>query len=237
MEAGYYVCMNGLSPDQLERQQRLLKRFLEENVKLNLSALRTEDTCWNGNILDSLSFLEILSPGGSLPVPHTLIDVGTGGGFPLLPLAIALEKTRCTGVDSTKKKIDAIERIARDLDLRNVSLIPERAEVIGRDPRHREHYDVVLSRAVAQLSTLLEYTAPLARVGGHVILWKSLKIEEELAASEEARRTLKCRLTQTHVYDLGGDWGKRQLLVFTKEGLTPRMYPREVGVPGKLPIQ
>ncbi len=217
-------------------QRRLLSRFLEENAKLNLSALRTEDACWHGNILDSLALMDVLQPGGAIPVPATLIDIGTGGGFPLLPLAIALPEAQCTGLDSIRKKIDTIGRIAADLHLTNVQLIAERTERAGRDPALRDAFDLVTARAVAALPQLLEHAAPFAKPGGHLVCWKSLHIAEELAASAEAQRALHCPLIARHTYDLGGDWGTRQLLIFRKEAPTPKRFPREVGVAGKTPL-
>ncbi len=209
--------------------------FLEENTKINLSALRTEETCWIGNILDSLSFLKVTA-GMNLPDTYTVMDVGTGGGFPLLPLAIVLPQAQHTGLDAVGKKINAIGHIVKTLGLTNVHLYKERSEVAGRDPRHRDHYNIVTSRAVAPLNILLEFTAPFAKTGGHVVLWKSLHIDEELKASEGAQRKLQCPLVTQYEYDLGGDWGKRQLLVFKKEASTPKEYPRGVGEPKKEPL-
>jgi len=219
-----------------DRQRPLLVRFLEENSKLNLSALRTEDACWHGNILDSLALLELIEPKGPLPVPQSLLDVGTGGGFPLLPLAVHFPHMRCTGLDSTKKKIDAVGRIAKDLHLKNVTLIAERAETAAWKPTYRDSFDMVVSRAVAALPVLLEYAAPFAKCGGHIVLWKSLQIDDELTASGAAQEALCCPLLSSHIYDLGGEWGKRQLLVFRKIAPTPKKFPRAVGVPGKEPI-
>jgi len=219
-------------PAETEKRLReLMQVFLEENSKLNMSALRTESACWTGNILDSLSLLD------ALPTKHgSLIDVGTGGGFPLLPLAIALPETRCTGLDAIRKKMEAIKRMNARLLLSNVELVTERSEIIAKKPAYREKFDLVTARAVAPISILLEYTVPFARVNGYVILWKSLHIDEELRESEKAQSMLHTRLERTHVYDLGGDWGKRQLLLFKKESPTPKEYPRGVGEAKKIPL-
>ena len=214
----------------------LLKRFLEENALLNLTALRTEEACFTGNILDSLPFLDLLKPKGPLPFPSSMVDIGTGGGFPLLPIAMMLPTVQCTGIDATKKKIVAVGHIVSDLHLQNVTLLAERAEVAGHSPRHREQYDMVLARAVAPLSNLLEFTIPFAKPQGFVVLWKSMHIEQELQESIPAQRELHCTLQRTLAYDLGGDWGKRQLLVFSKGTPTPKIYPRAVGMVKKMPI-
>lgn len=210
--------------------------FLEENQKINLSAFRTEESCWTGNILDSLAFLEVLPLLTTDHVPLTILDVGTGGGFPLLPLAICLPKAHCTGIDSVQKKMDAVRRMSDVLNLPNVRLFWERAEILGRDPLHRERYDIVLSRAVAPLATLLEYTSPFAKNGGYVVLWKSMDIEKELQESLLARAEFSCHLAQKHAYELPGGFGTRQLLVFQKTFPLSMKYPREVGVPKKKPI-
>jgi len=121
-----------------EKQMReLVAVFLAENSKVNLSAFRTEESCWIGNILDSVSFLELLPKFSILNSQFSILDLGTGGGFPLLPLAIALPDVHFTGMDATQKKIDAVERIADGMGLKNVELIAGRAETLGRDPRYR----------------------------------------------------------------------------------------------------
>lgn len=234
-ERRYHSDVQTVPPGHEARLRELLTAFLAENAKLNLSALRTEDAAWHGNILDSLPFLDLIGQE-IITAPRTLLDVGTGGGFPLLPLAVTLPRTQCTGMDSIGKKVEAVKRIASALRLENVTLVADRAEALAHLPAHREKYDVVVSRAVAPLNVLLEYVSPLARQHGYVVLWKSLHAEEEIAASEPAQKALLCRLTHRHVYDLGGDWGSRQLLVFKREGATPRQYPRDVGEPKKSPI-
>ncbi len=223
-----------LSPELEERLLRLRDRVLDENTRINLTALREAEKCWIGNVLDSLPLLEILEKIGN---PSALIDVGTGGGFPLLPLAIAMPQARWTGLDSTGKKIEAIRRIAADQGVGNVSLLTGRAEDLARDPLHREKYDVVTARAVADLSVLLELTSPFAKVGGFVVLWKSLKAEEEIARSAKAQHELHAPFAFGHSYELPGDFGERQLLVFRKGSATPKAYPRPTGVPGTKPLQ
>lgn len=214
-----------------------MKVFLAENAKVNLSAFRTEENCWTGNILDSLAILEILPKLSAIHLPLSTVDVGTGGGFPLLPLALSLPDVRCTGVDSTQKKIDAIGRIAKQMDLKNVELICGRAEVLGRARDHREKYDIVTARAVAEINVLLEYCSPLVKPGGHIVLWKSMNSDRELRDSQKAESVLKCKYTMAHVYELPGDFGKRQLIVFEKTGPLGGTYPRAVGVPKKNPLR
>lgn len=221
-----------LTPALQEKLETLMARFLAENGKLNLSALRTPEACWAGNILDSLPILDL----PEFKEVQTLLDVGTGGGFPLLPIAVARPNVKVTGLDATQKKIDAIGRIGVDLELHNLTLLSGRAEDLARDQRHREQYDCVTARAVAPLVTLLEITAPFVRPGGILVLWKSLHIDEELEQSLYARTALSTHLVKTERYTLPGDWGERQLLVFAKSATIHKRFPRENGLPKNKPL-
>lgn len=223
----------GLQPELEKRLEKLRDVFLAENEHINLSALRTPELCWHGNILDSLAFGNI---EGKIPAFSSLIDIGTGGGFPLLPLALAYPDVRCTGFDSIGKKIAAIGRIAQQVGIPNLTLIAERAEILGQDKKHRESYDIVTSRAVAPLNILLEYASPLCKVGGHVVLWKSMNVDEELKDSAKAQRALHCPLLFAQQYTLEKDFGTRQLLVFRKGNQLAREYPRPIGMAKKEPL-
>ncbi len=214
----------------------LVRVFLEENKKLNLSAFRTEEHCFTGNVLDSLSFLKALETIEGLKTPETLLDIGTGGGFPLLPLAVSLPKTHCSGIDATKKKIDAVQRIVDVLGLKNVGLFSERLEDKARDKNFRERFDIVTARAVAPLSVLLEYAVPFLKVGGFCAFWKSSKVAEELADSLRAQKALFVSYVGTYEYELGSDFGKRLIVFFRKMKATSSEYPRKVGIPKAKPL-
>ena len=220
-----------ISPDQEKRLHELCDAFLLENQKLNLSAFRTEENCWVGNVLDSVAVLDL-----DVLKVDSIVDIGTGGGFPLLPLALLKPETKFTGIDSTKKKIDAIGRICDAMDIQNVQLLSSRLEDIGRDPTFREQFDIVTARAVAPLNILLEYASPLVKMGGHILCWKSMNIDQELQDSLLARAELSCQLEDKYKYELPGDWGKRQILTFSKRGKIGKKYPREVGIPKKVPL-
>ncbi|MFA6523518.1 MAG: 16S rRNA (guanine(527)-N(7))-methyltransferase RsmG [Candidatus Peribacteraceae bacterium] len=220
-----------INPALESRLRELVTVFLAENAKLNLSAFRTEEQCWTGNVLDSLAALELP------PFTGRVLDLGTGGGFPMLPLALALPDVRCAGLDSVQKKVDATNRIIAAMNMQNAQCLCGRTEVFGRMPEHRERYDAVLARGVAEITVLLEYASPFLKPGGRIVLWKSMNVEEELKESGHAQKELYCRLLDRHVYELPGDWGKRQLLVFEKTAHLSGKYPREVGVPKKKPLR
>lgn len=211
--------------------ERLRDVFLDENTRINLSAHRTPEACWYGNIIESLPLLPFLPDR-----PLTILDVGSGGGFPALPLAICRPDCTITALDSTKKKMLAVERIAEIAGIKNLRTIAMRAEEAGQDRAHRERYDVVTARAVAALPTLLELTGPFVSVGGMLVLWKSTTVDAELAASEKAQHALRLALRKTTPYTLPEPWGTRLLLHFAKTAPTPKVYPRSTGTPGLKPL-
>ncbi len=220
-----------------DTMEHLTRAFLAENASLNLSALRSFDQCWHGNVLDSLAFLDALprlTVGRKEPL--TILDLGTGGGFPLLPLSLALPDADCHGIDATTKKIDAVARIAEALNLQNVTLHAGRAEELGRDPALRERCDIVTARAVAPLATLLEYAAPFLAVGGVCVFWKSTRTAEEERGALRAMELLSLRPLPPHAYVLPGKWGERRLLLYEKTAPTDERYPRAVGVAKKTPL-
>lgn len=224
-----------LPQETQDKLRELVRLFLAENAAVNLSALRTEEACFTGNVVDSLAF-GLFADAAGLKEGNLLLDVGTGGGFPLLPIALARPALRCAGIDAVGKKGKAVERIAAALGRGDVRVHHERSETAGNDRRHRERYDVVTARAVAPLWVLLEYCAPFCKVGGALVLWKSTHCDPEIAEAEQAAALLGVRLRTRLPYDLGGDWGQRQLLVYEKTAPTPREYPRAVGEAKRQPL-
>lgn len=237
-----------ISDEQQERLTELNRVFLEENTKLNLSALRTEELSWMGNVMDSVAVLE-MDELRNMNQELRILDIGTGGGFPLLPLAICLPNIQCTGLDSTQKKIDAIQRIVDTLHLPNIQLVCGRTEELGRNAQYREQYDLVTARAVAPLNVLLEFASPFVKPGGKILAWKSMNTDQEVQDSLMARAELSCQLVDSFKYDLddwlatrslehseGAGWGKRQILVFEKRDTLDKKYPRETGIPKKNPL-
>jgi 16S rRNA (guanine527-N7)-methyltransferase len=223
-----------LPPEYTNVLQQLCSTFLQKNTELNLSALRTPQLCMVGNIIDSLGGLDPLKkytqPGDSI------IDIGTGGGFPFLPLAVTLPDRTFIGLDSIQKKITAIEEIAYKEGLKNVQFICSRCEDAGQDKRYREQFSAVTSRAVAPLNTLLEYMVPLVKDGGYILCWKSTHIAQENQDSLTARTKLHCHLIETVRYTLPDDFGERTILVFQRMGKLSRQYPRAIGIPKKTPL-
>ena len=210
--------------------------FLAENAKLNLSAFRSEQHCWIGNVLDSIALLQMYDRYPDLRKVKYLVDIGTGGGFPLLPLALCLPDVQCTGIDATQKKIDAVGRIAAACAIPNVKLLCGRIESLAHSAEHREQADLVTARAVAPLSVLLEYASPLLKVGGFCAFWKSTKVAAELADSAKAQEVLHCRYLGDFTYALPDNWGDRTIVLFRKSAPISKEYPRRTGIPKQKPL-
>lgn len=219
-----------ISSEQEKNLRDLVKAFLVENAKVNLSSHRTEDACWKNHIEDSLPFFDI--PGLTYA---SVFEVGMGGGFPVLVLAVMQPEKKFAGLDAIRKKVDAVKRITEKMGIENMHCIVGRAEDAGRDMKLREAFDCVIARAVAPLPELLEYCSPFTNVGGAIVLWKSLNIADELAAGKRAAVKLGCAFKTSFEYG-NETLGQRQLLVFRKEKPVGKDYPRPVGAAKKNPL-
>lgn len=212
---------------------KLCEVFLEKNTHINLSALRTKEKCMIGNIYDSLSVYEFLQ---NVPEGQKILDIGTGGGFPLLPLAMMFPKQKFYGLDSIQKKINAVKDIALDLGLHNVQFICSRCELAGHKHEFRERFSVVTARAVAPLNILLEYMSPFTAVSGIALCFKSMHVQEELENAKNAQAILGFTLENTISYTLPNDFGTRQIFVFRKITTLDKQYPRAIGINKKNPL-
>ncbi len=211
-----------------------LDLLLEANARFNLTAVRERDTAWQRLILDSLTLQEALA---QLPPGSRVIDVGTGGGIPGVPLAINLPGMQFTLLDATGKKVRFLEQAIATLSLPNVQAIQDRAETLGRNGQHRQHYDAAVSRAVGTVSEVLEYTLPLVKVGGQVLLLKGAEAQEQLAAAGDALDVLGAGdVAVFDAYPQGT--GDRDLVIISvlKDRPTPAAYPRRPGVPKGQPL-
>ncbi|MBT6069012.1 16S rRNA (guanine(527)-N(7))-methyltransferase RsmG [Candidatus Peregrinibacteria bacterium] len=216
-----------------EKFLQFIESLFEVNQKINLISRETKkEDFFNKHIFDSVKILEYLDFSNV----GTLLDIGSGGGIPGIPLAIELPNATVTLLDSTEKKMKAAKEILKEIGVENVKTAVGRIEELGHDPNFRESFDVVTARAVAPLPTLLEYALPFVKVGGHFIAYKSKNYSEELAICDEALKLLGGKLIATHEYTLPADSGERVYLVFEKIKETPEKYPRRIGVPKKSPL-
>ncbi len=208
--------------DRFELYQRLL---LEWNEKMNLTAITDPVEVARKHFADSLAALPYLQPGTKV------IDVGTGAGFPGVPLLILRPELQLTLADSLQKRLTFLETLLRELGLR-AQLVHGRAEDLGQNRLYREQFDAALSRAVAGLPVLLELTTPFVKVGGAAIAYKG-DAAEELEKAKSAAFLLHVQLRQV---ELASDLGKRCLIFADKKAPTPKAYPRKAGTPNKKPL-
>ncbi|CAG1011014.1 Ribosomal RNA small subunit methyltransferase G [Phycisphaerales bacterium] len=224
-------------PGDLGQLGRFLAMLLAANRQANLTSITEPAEAWRKHILDSLTLLQVLA---EIPEGGRVIDVGTGGGLPGIPLAIVLPTLRFTLLEATGKKVEFLKQAAAALGLANVEIVQGRAEGLGQDRGektgtgrkggHREQYDAVVARAVGAINVLAELTVPLAKPSGVVALIKGQKAAEELEAAKEALHQLKA------VHEATIETPTGRIVVLSKGAATPKMYPRRDGEPNRAPI-
>ena len=166
-----------------------------------------------------------------------ILDIGTGAGFPGIPLKIVLEKNEITLLDSLNKRINFLNEVIEKLELKNIQAIHRRAEEFNKIDGNRESYDIVVSRAVAKLNVLLEYMLPFVKLNGRCICMKSADIAEELKEAENAIKILGGEIEKIDEITLKNTDIKRRIIVIKKVNKTPSKYPRKAGTPAKEPIK
>lgn len=216
-----------LQQKQFEKYKDLL---LEWNEKINLTAITEEDDIILKHFIDSMTILKYIDENSSI------VDVGTGAGFPGIPVKIANSSIDVTLVDSLNKRLIFLEEVIKNLNLEKIKTVHSRAEEFGQNKIYREKFDIATSRAVANLSVLVEYLLPLVKVGGKCICMKGSDIEEELKNSKEAIKTLGGQIEQVEEFTLPDSDIKRNIIVIKKIKQTPNKYPRKPGVPSKNPL-
>jgi 16S rRNA (guanine527-N7)-methyltransferase len=208
------------------------KELLEWNQKFNLTAIRDVESIRTKHFLDSFSCVLAWKANP----PDRLIDVGTGAGFPGIPLKILYPNMELTLVESVGKKAAFCEHIVNVLGLEDVEVIHARAEDLGQDPNLREEYDWAVARAVANLSVLSEYLVPLVKIGGNMLAQKGENAPAEAQSAEKAIELLGGKLEPLIPVNLPGVADDRYLVVVNKIAGTPQEYPRKPGIPAKQPL-
>jgi 16S rRNA (guanine527-N7)-methyltransferase len=218
------------------RQARALatyeKELLEWNQKFNLTAIRDSESIRTKHFLDSFS----CTLAWKASPPNQLIDVGTGAGFPGIPLKLLYPNMKLTLVESVRKKAMFCQHIVSILGLEQVEIVQARAEDLGQNPEHREKYDWAIARAVANLHVLSEYLIPLVKIGGNILAQKGESGPAEAQSAEEAMQILGGKLKQLIPVHLPSVAEDRYLVVLEKVAATPPKFPRKPGIPMKLPL-
>ncbi len=220
-----------LSDYQIEQLDLFYDLLVEKNKVMNLTAITDFDEVLVKHFADSISICSVM-PNGI----HNICDLGTGAGFPGIPLAICYPDIEFTLIDSLNKRINFLGEVVNALGLNNVKLVHSRAEEAGRNKLYRENFDLVVSRAVANIATLSEYCLPLVKVGGYFISYKSGSVDEEILLSGKAIGKLGGSLQKPIYFYLPDTDIERSFLIINKNSATPKVYPRKPGTPGKEPL-
>ncbi len=220
-----------LSVEQLDKFYRYMLLMIEWNEKINLTTIIEPEEIILKHFIDSLTIVKYIKEG------NKIIDIGTGAGFPGIPLSIINRNFNLTLVDSLKKRLVFLEEVIKELELTNVKLIHSRAEEVGQSKEFREKFDISTSRAVANLTTLSEYLLPLVKIGGKSICMKASNAEEEIKEAEKAINILGGRIEKIEKFDLPDSDIGRTIIMLEKQKNTPNKYPRKPGTPSKEPIK
>ncbi|MCS7463110.1 16S rRNA (guanine(527)-N(7))-methyltransferase RsmG [Paenibacillus doosanensis] len=222
-----------LSDDQLSQFETYYKELVEWNEKMNLTGITEREQVYVKHFYDSLSVAFFVP----MEEQRCLADIGSGAGFPSIPLKIVFPHLQVTIVDSLNKRIQFLNHLTERLNLSDVQCIHGRAEDIARTPEHRDHYDIVTARAVARLAVLNEFCLPFVKANGHFIAMKGSEVGEEVQEAAFSLKELKGTLVQTHSFELPDqEVSKRHLVIIRKTAATPAKYPRKAGTPLKSPL-
>lgn len=221
-----------LTLEKKEKIERFKELVLDWNKKINLTAITEDEEFYLKHTLDSILALQAEEFFNA----RKIIDIGTGAGFPGIILKIILDEKEFTLMDSLKKRINFLQLVKDDLGLKKLELIHARAEELARDKNYREKYDIAVSRAVAELRTLSEYSLPFVKKGGSFISMKGGAAEEELSLSKNAIKILGGKIARTINYSLTENDHDRSLIIVNKTTITPLKYPRAGGKPRSKPL-
>jgi 16S rRNA (guanine527-N7)-methyltransferase len=220
-----------LNDQQTQQFIDYYEMLIEKNKVMNLTAITEFSEVITKHFLDSLTIIKVIKLSN-----QKLLDLGTGAGFPGIPLKIVFPELDIVLLDSLNKRLIFLDEVIDALKLKKIITLHGRAEDYGKNPSHREQYDLCVSRAVAKFSSLSEYCIPYVKKGGFFISYKSGKIDEELLSSERALKLLGSKLVKVENFLLPNTDMERSLVVIEKTDKTPKNYPRGAGKPSKEPL-
>lgn len=219
-----------ISKEELEKFYQYMEVLIEWNEKINLTAIIEPNDIILKHFIDSITINKYVEG------QQNVIDIGTGAGFPGIPLKILNKDVKVTLLDSLNKRIQFLKEVGKQLELTNIEYIHSRAEELAANALYRQQYDVVTSRAVARLTTLLEYMLPFVKIGGRCICMKGSNIREELEEAEKAIQLLGGKVEKIENLLLPDSNQERNIVIIKKVIDTPFKYPRKAGIPSKQPI-
>ena len=222
-----------LKEEQLSMLSSFYEMLIEKNKVMNLTGITEWDDVVLRHYIDSISISEIMNLND---FRGKVLDLGTGAGFPGIPLKIVFPDLQITLFDSLNKRIRFLQEVIDELELKNIEAIHGRAEEFGKNSDYREQYDLVVSRAVANIATLSEYCLPFVKVGGSFISYKTDSIEEELSNSGKAVSILGGKIERVEHFTLPNTDMERSLLQIKKIKTTSKKFPRKAGLPSKEPL-
>ncbi|MBN1642007.1 MAG: 16S rRNA (guanine(527)-N(7))-methyltransferase RsmG [Anaerolineae bacterium] len=238
LQAGAGQLGLSLTPQQLAAFQTFYEDLVTWNERFNLTAITEYEQAQIRHFVDSLSCLVAIrqSLHAHTARPLRAVDIGSGAGFPGIPIKIYCPQMRMVLLEATGKKVDFVRHVIAHLALKEIEAIHGRAEDVAHETAHREQYDLVFARAVADMPVLAEYTLPFCRVGGLVIAQKGTRGLEEAQAAEHAITLLGGQVQRVIPVELLGLAETRHLVVIAKIACTPTRYPRRAGMPAKRPL-
>jgi 16S rRNA (guanine527-N7)-methyltransferase len=229
-QAAQQVLGINLSQAQREAFQWYSRELRQWNERFNLTAITEPVDIEVKHFLDSLTCLKVLEPTGRL------IDVGTGGGFPGIPIKLVCPQLKVTLIESTRKKVDFCLHVIDELKLDDINALHARAEDLGRDPDHRGQYEMAVARAVAPMNVLAEYLLPFLKLGGRMVAMKGETGPAEAHQAEAVIQLLGGKMSRLLPVELPKVAETRYLIVVEKTSATPEEYPRRAGMPSKRPL-
>ena len=219
------------SVEQIEQFYKYMNLLIEWNEKMNLTAITEPKEIILKHFIDSITILKYIDDNSKL------VDVGTGPGFPGVPLSIMNPTLKITLVDSLNKRLIFLQEVVKELNLKNIEIVHARAEEFGQNKNYREKFDIATSRAVANLATLSEYLVPLVKIGGKIISMKASNAKEEINDAQKAIEVLGGKIEKIEEFDLPESDIGRTIIIIDKNKCTPAIYPRKAGTPAKEPIK
>ncbi|MEK5434618.1 MULTISPECIES: 16S rRNA (guanine(527)-N(7))-methyltransferase RsmG [Paenibacillus] len=221
-----------LTAEQLEQFDLYYKELVSWNEKMNLTGITEREQVYTKHFYDSISLAFFLN----INEINNLADIGSGAGFPGIPLKICFPHLKLTIIDSLSKRISFLQHVCTTLKLTDVQLIHGRAEDIARQFKHRDAYDLVTARAVARLSLLNEFCLPFTRKDGVFAAMKGSDPSEELDEAKYSLKELRAQLGKVDSFSLPVEESARHIVIIRKTGATPAKYPRKAGIPAKTPL-